>query len=287
MNANDQSLIVDGTYFWQPIFELDYSKEKTSYFEKKVSYKISTEVRTREFLSSTFKVDSGFKFDSKFSVGLKYEGVEVGTELGYSLHEEWSRALVASSETGEEIKKEYEETNTWRVGPGDKLAMYQLCYRTVGGEVQSTTISTSKSADVIVKLKYGCTTYILGLASILDLFSQTRPQSSNLSEWSTIRNDITAWSAASDTERFKQFVKVLDSIHPGSENVAEWADIRRTCSEILHDWDTTTVKQNLFTKLLYRFGQTYPGSSNKDEWARIRDQSNKVISGVTQVWPSS
>jgi hypothetical protein len=274
--------VADGKYYWQLIFSYDNSAN-TKDLKQTYSYTKKKTVSSKDFLSNKFNVNTGFAYNNKTSVSVKFEGIGEGSSsVEYDFHIDTAYELQKTSETDQLIEEEDKETREYNIGAGGKLNLYQLCYTTDGVAIQADIFASQPQPDAIVKLKFSCHTSILGLEDILELFSHTFPGSSNVQEWTHIRDSIIQNITSPALTQFKQFVETLGGITPGSSNTVEWAAIRTTCAEILAAWNTTD-KQLLFKKLLERFSVTHPGSENTVEWAAIRTLSDNILAGLKEL----
>src|SRR5690349_2049868 len=92
------SMIVPGRYFWELLFSFENTGNGPIVETRKVTR--TRTVNSRQFLSNTFKISSGFSFKNKSSISLSFEGLADGsTESEYSFHVELADELVKTSET--------------------------------------------------------------------------------------------------------------------------------------------------------------------------------------------
>ena len=275
LKTASNSALAEGRYHWEMIFYYDNSDNTGTIVDRKKIRRKKT-VDSKHFMSNKFRAETGYSFRNKSSLSLKYDGIAEGsTEMEYNFHVDLANELVKTAETADSIEEETEREQEYTVGPGGKLALYQLCYSSDGMSHRTDTISTTPHADVMVELKFTCVKQILGLREMLEQFSHTFPNSSNRPEWNNIRNSIVEYSDRTEEEAFRNLVETLRTIKPYRDNKPEWAEIRKTCEQILHDWDVKG-KQVLMHKLAYRFSITKPNRDNKPEWQAIRDLSDEI-----------
>lgn len=274
--------IIDGKYYWKLIFDYD-NTGNTEPYRTKYKYSKKKSVSSKEIMSQTFNAKFAFTYDNKSGVTLEFEGVGEGSSnVEYNIHIETAYELVKTSETNQAIEETFEEEREYTIGGGSVGTLYQLCYLTQGVVVETDTFVTDPRSDIFVKLKFSCHRHILGLEDILNIFSHTFPGSSNVREWTHIRDSIVQNTALPALSQFKLFVTTLGGITPESSNTIEWASIRQTCQEILKGWGDTD-KQLLFKKLLERFSVTRPGNENTEEWSAIRTLSDKILIGLKEL----
>ena len=283
MNPTTFSKVAQGKYYWELVFHYD-NRNNTGTITDSTKITRKKTVNSKEFLSEKFDVNTGFTYNNKSSVSLKFDGVgEASNETDFSFHLDLARELVETSETAQTIDEESEFERTYQVGPGGQLSLFRLCYISDGVLQKTETVSTEPLEDILIDLKFTCVKNILGLSDILTLFGNTRPTRENMREWETIRNSIVQYSDRSEEEAFRHFVETLKTIDPDRENEREWAAIRTTCSEILNDWGARD-KQLLFKKLLTRFSATDPDRENEEEWKKIRELSGQILAGLQPIF---
>jgi hypothetical protein len=276
--------LVRGRYFWILIFNWNPKKANTSaQLEFNKTAKTHKIVNYKDFLSSTFKVSSGYTYNNQLSASLEFDGVKSSGSTSYTYHTDSARELVQTSQTDKTI--DTEDTVAWKatVGPKDELKMYQLCYESAGISYATDVISTDPEPEAVVDLAFTCRQHILGLSDILLVLANTRPDRENKGEWAKITNTIVQNGDATEVEAFKSLVAVMKDTHPKVENKTEWESINATCQEILNSWDTTD-KTLLFKKLLLRLSTISPVRENKREWEAIRGKCNAILANLVQVW---
>jgi hypothetical protein len=275
--------VVQGKYYWELVFNFDNTSNNLPITRNHTVYTRKT-VETKEFLRNKFNISAGFKFDNQTSASVKFEGVGEGSEsVSYQVHLDLAHELERTSETAGGSVREETVATTYTVGGGMKLALYQLCYVSDSVSTRTDTVSTASGSDVLVDLRFSCIKRIPGLQQILDAFGRIRPREDNKEEWLQIRNSVVRYSDRPQDQAFKAFVEVLKGINPGRDNRDEWAEIRTTCGELLQDWDSTEHTL-LLKKLLNRFLQTEPREDNREEWATIRGTSDKIVTGLEQLF---
>lgn len=274
LKAASNSVAVEGRYYWSLLFDYENPNSTGSIVRKQRITRKRT-VDSKYFMSHNFDVKTGFSFRNKSSASLKFDGVTASSETEWNFHLDLAYQLVKTVETAEKIEEESVLEEEYTIGPGGRLALYQLCYSSDGVSHTTDTTSTTPRDDVVVRLKFTCVKHILGLNDMLEQFSHTFPNSANKPEWENIRNSIVEYSDRTEEEAFRNFVETLRTVKPHRDNKPEWTAIRETCEEILHDWDARD-KQDLFNKLAYRFSVTKPNRDNKPEWQAIRDLADEI-----------
>lgn len=281
MKPESASITVQGTYYWELIFQYDNSKNSGTIKDK---YSLTTEktVSSKTFISNKLNIDAGFKYNNKNSVSLNLDSYTAASEVGYDIHVELADELITNFESSEDKVKKKTIEKEYIVGPHSFLTLYALCYQSDGVFKRTTIVSTDPIDTKIVELNFTYKKTILGLEEILDLFCQTFPGKANKDEWRAIRNSIVEKKDQTEEECFKCFVDILSKTTPSRDNKKEWEDIGTTCKQILSSWDNTD-KQLLLKKLLYRFEATKPGEDNKKEWEAIRTLSGEILKGLKQL----
>jgi hypothetical protein len=285
--------VIDGKYYWELIFSYD-NRDNPGTITRKVKRTTKTSVHSKALLKHKFHIDLGYKFESKASASLKFEGLGEGSaSVSHEFHVKTAEDLERQSETDEKIDTEVTEEKEYVIGPRGMLNLYQLCYQTDGVTGRTETEATQPLPDQIVKLKFSCQRRILGLPEILEKFSHTDPGQANQPEWRAIRNSIIQNTNQPALTQFKCFVEQLNKTSPTVHNIPEWTEIRNTCTEILGSWEKRgdpdewgrgqTDKQLLFKKLLSRFSVTRPNLHNLNEWAEIRALSDKILTGLREL----
>ncbi|MDX8355803.1 hypothetical protein [Cognatiyoonia sp. IB215182] len=271
-----------GRYFWQTVFNLDNSGNNAS-LKRTIEIERRATLTSKSFLTKAFDTKSIFKFGNKTSASLKFKGVGAENTTEFNMHLELASRLEEKLERTTETYSGYKETHIYEVGPNSKLALYRLHYESDGVVAETEILSTTKSADVFVDLNFTLEKELLGLEEILLVLRDTKPSQDNVAEWTTVRNSIVSSSHKPYDEAFGDLLDTLESITPGRANTAEWAEIRNTCSEIKTSRGTTD-DQLLLRKLLTRFSVTIPGQDNKAEWAKIKEESDRLLSGISQIY---
>lgn len=284
MNAETKDVKVKGRYYWELLFSYDNSANKNTEITKTIKWITSKTVNSKEFLSNKFNINAGFSYKNESSATLKFEGEGEGSEkTEFSLHVDSAYELIKTNETNKDVSKTEEQESNFKIGAGDKLAVYRLCYESDGVQQKTFTTATEKRNDTVVYLNFRCGKHICGLGNILNQFAHTDPYWSNREEWGRIRDSIVGSSHLTESAAFHQFVQTLSEITPQNENRDEWAAIRGTCREILNDWDSTD-KQLLLKKLVLRFSTTKPWVTNKAEWGEIRRVSEDILGNLKELW---
>lgn len=283
---NVASTQVTGRYYWELVFSYDNSANKTSSIEYDVEYTKTKRVDSKQFMSNKFNVNTGFKFENEASASMSFDGLgSASDKTSYSYHLDLAYELVKTSETAASISESKTIQKKFKIGPGDKMSIYRLCYDSDAGS-QRTDIEASaplNEDDVTVAMNFSCVKRIVGLGAILATFRNTTPSEENMVEWASIRDNIVKNSDKPGEQRFRSFVESLRKIFPKNSNTVEWSGIRDTCGEIIDDWNRTE-KQLLFQKLLNRFTTVKPSRSNTVEWAAIRDLSTRILQDTTQIF---
>ena len=274
-----------GRYSWELLFSLanEDNEDVNTIIRREIEVVTRRSIDSRRFVSNTFSIQSGFSFRNQSSASLTFRGVSAGTSSEFSTHLEVANEITRTFETQTSVEEHNSDRQTYEVGPGDTIDLYQLVYAFEGAIVRTGILATEPRDDVEVELGFGVEERIVGLNEILDVLQSIRPSQDNKEEWSRIRSAIVSGRDKSYEEAFRGLVEVLSTTMPRRDNKAEWAGIRETCREILDAWETTD-RHLLLKKLLSRFMATHPGRDNRTEWSVIRQVSNDILKDLRQVF---
>ncbi|MEM0942659.1 MAG: hypothetical protein AAGI70_01815 [Pseudomonadota bacterium] len=274
-----------GRYSWELLFSLanEENEHVNTLIKREIEVITRRSIDSRRFVSNIFSIQSGFSFRQETSASLTFKGVPIGTTSEFSTHLEVANEITRTFETQTTVEEENSDRQTYEVGPGDTINVYQLVYAFEGAIVRTGILATQPRDDIEVELTFGVEERIVGLNAILDELQSVRPGRDNKGEWANIRSAIVSARDKSYVEAFRSLVEVLSETKPRRDNKREWADIRQTCHEILEAWETTE-KHLLLRKLLSRFMTTHPGRDNKREWSGIRRTSNEILQELRQVF---
>ncbi|MEM6744170.1 MAG: hypothetical protein AAF676_10590 [Pseudomonadota bacterium] len=285
MKTYETDATAKGRYTWELLFSLsnEGNDDVGTIIKREIEVVTKRSVDARRFVSSTFSINSGFSFRKETSASLVYKGVTAGASSEFSSHLEVAHQITRTFETQTSIEETSSERQTYEVGPGDTIDLYQLVYTFEGAVVRTGIVSTRPRDDIEVELAFGVEERIVGLNELLDVLLSIRPGRDNKGEWANIRAAIVSARDKSYEEAFRSLVEVMSETKPRRDNKREWADVRETCVEVLDDWEATN-KHLLLRKLLTRFMTTHPGRDNKREWAAIRRVSNEILQDLRQTF---
>lgn len=285
MKTSATEATAKGRYSWELIFSMDNTRNDDvgTIIKQEIEIVTTRSIDSRRFVSNTFSIQSGFSFRQETSASLVFKGTAIGSSSEFSTHLEVANEITRTFETQTSIEEQNSERQTYKIGPGDTIDLYQLVYAFEGAIVRTGILATVPRDDIEVELVFGVEEKIVGLDELLEVLLSIRPNRDNKEEWSDIRSSIVSASDKSYPDAFRSLVETMSGIRPRRDNRSEWADIRETCREILAAWDTTD-KHLLLKKLLSRFTATHPGRDNKKEWSDIRQVSKEILEDLRQVF---
>lgn len=285
MKTRNTEATTQGHYRWELLFSLanEDNDDIGTIIKREIEVVTKRSIDSRRFVSNTFSIQSGFSFRQENSAALTFKGVTAGSTSEFSTHLEVANEITRTFETQTSIEETNTDKQTYEVGPGDTIDLYQLVYTFEGAIVRTGILATAPREDIEVELAFGVAEKIVGLNEILDVLLSIRPSQDNKEEWSRIRSAIVSARDKTYDEAFRSLVEVLSTTAPRRDNKKEWAGIRATCREILQAWDGTD-KHLLLRKLLSRFMATHPGRDNKKEWGAIRRVSSDILQDLQQVF---
>lgn len=269
---------VPGRYFYELVFDYDNSKNKNTTIVEKHTYTISKDINFLNFLMGKFGVKSQYIYNNQYINSIKFISVEEVEATNLTVHKQIATDLVNQQQKNSNITESSTLDREYKIGPGDQLSVYQLCYEMDGVLVKSDIFSSSLKPDLHVNLKFGGEQRILGLPELLDQLSTTSPVIHNIGEWQAIRDKIQTYNEKDSKLAFANVIDAFLATNP-HRNILEWNQIRQTSAEIKADFDKSET-QILFLKLLTRLSNIHPLEDNKLEWQAINALSYRLLKDI-------